>query len=708
MAEKKVVELNVQADLTPLKTQLKQAQQEVQVLSDKFGATSREAVEAAKKAAILKDRIGDAKALTDAFNPDAKFKALSGSLTGVAGGFSAVTGAMGAFGTQSEDVEKALLKVQSAMALASGLQAVGESVDSFKQLGGVIKDSYQKLLLFIAGQETQAVVATEVAVATQVEAVATEEATIAQISLNTAMKANPIGVVIVGVVALGAAIAGLIYAMGDHNEAADKQAETNKRLAEQAKEQRENIAKESGGFATLISRLKNTNAGTKEREDLIKKINGQYGTTLKNIKDEAKFQESLNKELASYLEYQKAKYTLQKNEDLIVKNLSKQDEIRAKIAKSQKDEETARKEMAASGGSNAIMLRAINSQVELQAQLEKELAKAEKRFNAYGSAANTAANNVDKITNSGTKYVEQNDKVVESTEEVIKTEEEYVLTQQDLMDKINAIKQANYLNNLSENDKEIALVNDKYAELENSAKGNAEYLADIELAKMNEINDINLKYQDLDYKQKEEWRLKTEEATKKASEKEIADAKAVAEQKAAIQQQGLDVAMQGVQLIKGLFEKSKGVQKAAVIAESAIGIAKMVIANKLANAGALATPQAIASSGVSAIPVIAMNNISTGIGIAANIAATAKALRTLGGGGAPSGGGIGGSGGGSGGSGGGGTTVMSPSFNVVGNSGINQLGQLQQKPMKAYVVSGDMSTAQSLDRNRIENATLVK
>jgi hypothetical protein len=95
-----------------------------------------------------------------------------------------------------------------------------------------------------------------------------------------------------------------------------------------------------------------------------------------------------------------------------------------------------------------------------------------------------------------------------------------------------------------------------------------------------------------------------------------------------------------------------------------------------------------------------MNNISTGIGIAANIAATAKALRTLGGGSPPSSP----SGGGGGGAGG----VMSANFNVVGNSGINQLAQLQQTPTKAYVVSGDMSTAQSLDRNRIENATLVQ
>jgi hypothetical protein len=122
-----------------LKKQLREAQNEVMTLSEKFGATSKEAVNAAKKAAELRDRIGDAKSLTDAFNPDAKFKALTSSLAGVAGGFGAVQGAMSLFGKESEDVQKTLLKVQSAMALSQGLQAVGESIDSFKQLGAVIR-----------------------------------------------------------------------------------------------------------------------------------------------------------------------------------------------------------------------------------------------------------------------------------------------------------------------------------------------------------------------------------------------------------------------------------------------------------------------------------------------------------------------------------------------------------------------------------------
>lgn len=145
MAIEKVIDIKVQSNadaaVGSLRSQLREAQADVAALSDKFGATSNEAINAAKKAGELKDKIGDAKALTDAFNPDAKFKALTSSLSGVAGGFAAVQGGMSLFGKQSEDVEKTLLKVQSAMALSQGLQSVGESIDSFKQLGAVLKST---------------------------------------------------------------------------------------------------------------------------------------------------------------------------------------------------------------------------------------------------------------------------------------------------------------------------------------------------------------------------------------------------------------------------------------------------------------------------------------------------------------------------------------------------------------------------------------
>jgi len=144
MAENLNLNVNVntsgaEGSIGSLKKQLREATYEVANLSDKFGATSVQAVNAAKKAAELRDRIGDAKALTDAFNPDQKFRALTSSLSGVAGGFAAVQGAMGLFGSESENLQKTLVKVQSAMALSQGLEAVGNSIDSFKNLGTVIR-----------------------------------------------------------------------------------------------------------------------------------------------------------------------------------------------------------------------------------------------------------------------------------------------------------------------------------------------------------------------------------------------------------------------------------------------------------------------------------------------------------------------------------------------------------------------------------------
>ena len=61
---------------------------------------------------------------------------------------------------------------------------------------------------------------------------------------------------------------------------------------------------------------------------------------------------------------------------------------------------------------------------------------------------------------------------------------------------------------------------------------------------------------------------------------------------------------------------------------------------------------------------------------------------------------------GGGGTGGGGAAPITPQFNTVGNNGINQLAQLQQQPVQAYVVSGEVTSQQSLDRNRAQNSSL--
>ena len=67
-------------------------------------------------------------------------------------------------------------------------------------------------------------------------------------------------------------------------------------------------------------------------------------------------------------------------------------------------------------------------------------------------------------------------------------------------------------------------------------------------------------------------------------------------------------------------------------------------------------------------------------------------------------------GGGGGGAGGGASAVQAPSFNIVGSSGVNQLSDAiagqGDRPVRTYVVASDVSTAQELDRNIIESASL--
>lgn len=213
------------------KQQLKEAQNEVQVLSEKFGETSIQAQNAAKRAAELADKIGDAKKLVDAFNPDQKFRAFSQSLGGVLGGFSALTGAMGLLGVESEEVQKQLLKVQSALALSQGLNQLGESIASIKTLGSVL--------------------------------------------VQTLGKNGLIGLAIAGVALLGAALAGVF----------DGPSKKAKLLTDSIKE----LTKAETEARTEVYELKNAfkqaELGIISKEEALKKYNEGIGKTVGHAKD---------------------------------------------------------------------------------------------------------------------------------------------------------------------------------------------------------------------------------------------------------------------------------------------------------------------------------------------------------------------------------------------------------------------------------------
>lgn len=128
-----------------LKQQLREATNEAQKLAAKYGETSTEAINAAKKTAILKEKLADFKGTVDALNPEAKFKAIGQVAQGIAGGFTAATGAMALFGVKSEDTEKALLKVQGALALSEGLNTIMGLGDAFTNLKTVAVNAFNAI-----------------------------------------------------------------------------------------------------------------------------------------------------------------------------------------------------------------------------------------------------------------------------------------------------------------------------------------------------------------------------------------------------------------------------------------------------------------------------------------------------------------------------------------------------------------------------------
>ena len=95
--------------------------------------------------------------------------------------------------------------------------------------------------------------------------------------------------------------------------------------------------------------------------------------------------------------------------------------------------------------------------------------------------------------------------------------------------------------------------------------------------------------------------------------------------------------------------------------------------------------------------------VTTGLSVMSNIA---RAKQLLSGGGAAGGG----AGGGRGSSPTGGGGGAAPQFNVVGNAGVNQIAQTMnnqtQSPIQAFVVAQNVTSAQSLNRNIVSNASL--
>lgn len=123
--------------LKALKQEFKDTQKEL----DGLTVGSEKYIQTLQKLGKIKDDISDLNDEIAAFKPEGKVKAFGNVISGVASGFQAATGAAALFGGENKELEKTLLKVQSAMAFTEGIKGLVSLGDGFKVLGNVIKSN---------------------------------------------------------------------------------------------------------------------------------------------------------------------------------------------------------------------------------------------------------------------------------------------------------------------------------------------------------------------------------------------------------------------------------------------------------------------------------------------------------------------------------------------------------------------------------------
>jgi len=240
-----------------LKTQIKEARNEAQLLAAEFGDTSIQAVNAQKKIADLTDELGDFNSRVQALNPEAKFKAFAQVAQGAVGGLQGLTGALQIFGSENEEVNKIVQKFQGFINLTQGIESIAGLSDTFKSL---------KVVLGLTTVSQEALAAAKLK-----DTAATELAAGANVKFAASLSATGIGAIVVGIgLLIGAWIA---YTKSQDDATA---------AAERLKKKVENI-------------------DTRDAEDL----NFIYSTTIKKLEDQVRIKQAEEASSAEILKIEK-------------------------------------------------------------------------------------------------------------------------------------------------------------------------------------------------------------------------------------------------------------------------------------------------------------------------------------------------------------------------------------------------------------------
>lgn len=152
---------------TSLRSQLRLVREQLAQLEQTEGVGVRQTEkfrELQREAGRLADALSDAQAQTRVFSDDnATITGAIAGISGVAGAFSAAQGALSLFGVENNKVQEAMLKVQSLMAITTGLQQVANALN---------KDSAFQLVIVAKAKDMLAAATTRLSVALGISTVA--------------------------------------------------------------------------------------------------------------------------------------------------------------------------------------------------------------------------------------------------------------------------------------------------------------------------------------------------------------------------------------------------------------------------------------------------------------------------------------------------------------------------------------------------------
>ena len=181
----------IENSTAPLKKRLRELQAMIAQMNFDGMTDNDVFVRMTAKAAEMKDALGDASQAVRLMSSDtAKLDAVIEGMQGIAGVASIATGAISLFGVENENLQRAMLKVQSAIAITNGVQQIANILNKDSILMLKLKDFWSKATAKDIAKQTTATVANNAI--TKASTTATNLNTVAEIANTTATKGNTI------------------------------------------------------------------------------------------------------------------------------------------------------------------------------------------------------------------------------------------------------------------------------------------------------------------------------------------------------------------------------------------------------------------------------------------------------------------------------------------------------------------------------------